>query len=696
MRRFLPAALFAGLLLLSSCGPESYDPYGGSDLNVVSELFIGDGSLSEGFDEGSVLGLWNENESNAPLRLKKIQGGGRATFATGKAKMEGLNIVVSPFDEKNGTADDGCVSILTPGSHSFKDGELCTGIPMYGSTASNTVLLSPLCGLADIPLVGGGRIRSIQFTALDRGVFVTGRYLVNPSGPNPVLSARFEGEGRSVSIATQETIVLNYSDTTHVYIPLPEQDYGEYELAFEMEEGDPVILQIKDNPLSIARGSISAAAPVKIRDFQPLLSFCFGKDENERVKQDIPLSIDHQAHEIFVRIDEYVGLNGLKPSFTLAPGCKAFVNGAEQTSGVSAQNFYHPVTYTIEDAQGLSLEYTVRVSHFTGLPCVFIETPDGAEITSRDYWMEGVRMRIDGIGEYDDYETPSDDPENVKGRGNATWVKFPKKAFNMKMGKRAPLLGMPAHKRWCFIANYRDRTRLGNRLSYYIGSHLSGLDWTPRTRFIELFYNGEHRGMYLLTEQIRIDPQRVPVTEFEEDEDGNLLNVNEETVSGGYIFQLDNVFNEPFHFHTPIRNLPVEFKAPKENIPEIMYNYGYNLFSNLETLLSESRFDEAYPMMDLDSFVDFWIVAEVSGNQDATTPRSDFMHKDRGGPLKAGPIWDYDAFTYWRRNDLRMKNALWYRYLFLDPTFQQKVKEHWAANKPFLETIPAYIDEQVE
>ncbi|MBQ7194375.1 MAG: hypothetical protein IJS07_01915, partial [Bacteroidales bacterium] len=474
-RKLITILLFT--LSLCACGEMKEGPENaGSDMYVLCDAFFGEAELGQYFTDESRIGVWNADGKNLPFRKSSAEGATRLSFR-GDSDLKSTSYVCSPFNPDD-AADGSVYSINTPDSYTWNGEGLCSDIPMFGSTRSNVVLLSPLCGVVDIPVVGGCRFRKLQFTPLERDRYASGRYLVDTNDPEAVQNAVFEGRSRSVIVSCDKVISLNYSDTLHVFFPLPAQEYREYELAVETEDGEPVILQVTGDTLKVQRGRIASAAPVRLKDIQPIQSFCFGAKANARINADIPLTIDHASHEITVRIDKYVGLNGIIPTFTLSEGCKAYVNGALQESGVSVQNFYHPVVYTIEDSAGLKTSYTVRVSHFTGLPVIFINTPDSREITSRDEWMEGVSMRIDGIGEFDDYETPSDDPAFIKGRGNATWVKFPKKAFNMKLGERATILGMPAHKRWCFIANYRDRTRMGNRLSYYIASHLSGLDWT--------------------------------------------------------------------------------------------------------------------------------------------------------------------------------------------------------------------------
>lgn len=76
------------------------------------------------------------------------------------------------------------------------------------------------------------------------------------------------------------------------------------------------------------------------------------------------------------------------------------------------------------------------------------------------------------------------DSIEVKGRGNGTW-RFPKKPFNVKLNNKSSILGMPKHKRWSFLANYRDRTLLRNDVTFHIGYIADNLQWTPKANLLK-------------------------------------------------------------------------------------------------------------------------------------------------------------------------------------------------------------------
>ena len=88
--------------------------------------------------------------------------------------------------------------------------------------------------------------------------------------------------------------------------------------------------------------------------------------------------------------------------------------------------------------------------------------------------------------------------------------------------------------------------------------------------------------------------------------------------------------------------------------------------------------------MDIDSFVEWYLINEIAKNNDALFYSSCYMNLTRDGKLKMGPIWDYDiAFgnidynNNFRADGFWVKTTTWYSRLFEDPAFVEKVKERF-------------------
>ncbi|MDE6542397.1 MAG: CotH kinase family protein [Muribaculaceae bacterium] len=354
----------------------------------------------------------------------------------------------------------------------------------------------------------------------------------------------------------------------------------------------------------------------------------------------------------------------------------------DEVKDCGSLDFSLPVTLIVTSLSGETKEYKV-VPYFSNLPVVYMTTP--LAITSKDVWTADCEMQIWNAGDKDGtYQKV-----NVKGRGNTTWS-YPKKPYAIKLNKKAEVLGMPKHKRWCLLANWMDRTVMRNDVAFEIGRRLTGLDWTPHGEYVDVVFNGRMVGNYYLCEQIKVDENRVDIVEMESDD------VSEETITGGYLVELDTYFDEVNKFRTKRRNLPVNIKEPDEDVlvpAQLDYIQGY--FNRIEDILYGGASGDVFDLIDVDSFVDWWLVYELAFCGEPGHPKSSYMHKDRGGKLKAGPIWDFDWGSFYTfETRWRNQGSIYYNDLFKKHEFVAKVKERWETAKLSLVTIPDYIDKR--
>ena len=340
----------------------------------------------------------------------------------------------------------------------------------------------------------------------------------------------------------------------------------------------------------------------------------------------------------------------------------------------------------------------------TGLPVMYLDTEQAAPIVSKEDFVPAVfSIRSEDSSEYLEETACS-----VRGRGNTTW-EWPKKPYLIRLDKRESLLGMPKHKRWVLLANFMDRTLMRNLVSMKVAS-MTGLDWTPRCRSIELVLNGKHVGNYLLIEQVRVDKNRVPVTEMTpEDNEG-------EALTGGYLLELDFHYDNQVQWRDPHgrshqpgfeASIPFGVKYPDpEDLTPSQLSYIQGFISRAAGALYGDGFTDSEKgyaaYLDVDSFIDYWLVFEVMGNHELGNPGSVYFHKDRGGKLKAGPCWDFDwgVLSYktspHAQTGLINLHSIWYDRLFEDPSFREKARARFQELLPLLQTIPAYMDETRE
>ena len=319
------------------------------------------------------------------------------------------------------------------------------------------------------------------------------------------------------------------------------------------------------------------------------------------------------------------------------------------------------------------------------LPKVYVNTPNGVAITSKEVWTEDCEIVIvDSDG-----NTSISSTTSFRGRGNSTWA-YPKKPYAIKLDSKSEVLGMPKHKRWVLLANWMDRTLLRNAVSFEMARQI--MDWAPRGEFVEFYLNGEHQGNYYLCEQIKIDKNRINISEFEDDAtDGE---------DGGYLLEFDTNYQaEINYFMSKYYNYPVTIKDPDEEIitswQHPLYTYIYNYIGETESALKNNNFETLFSKIDYSTFIDYLLIQEVSGNGECNHPKSSYMYKDAGGKICAGPVWDFDWGTYSVGAKGFINNqAIWYKELFKSSEFKTALKARWAEVKHVFENIDSFIDEQ--
>jgi spore coat protein CotH len=345
------------------------------------------------------------------------------------------------------------------------------------------------------------------------------------------------------------------------------------------------------------------------------------------------------------------------------------------------------IVYSSKDSEGHYFEVSSDVITITSaplsdlLPKVYIDTPDGAAITSKTVWTEGSTIKIINADGSEDLNATT----SIRGRGNSTWG-YPKKPYAIKLDSKAEVLGMPKHKRWVLLANWMDRTLMRNGVAFEMARRT--MEWAPRGKFVELYLNGKHQGNYYLCEQIKVDENRVDVGD------------------DGYIFEFDTYGpnDEINYFYTPVKNYPVTIKEPDEDVitswehPRFVEAQEYigNVEQTLESDRNElTRWDEITELIDITSYIDWWVVHELTFNTEPSHPKSCYMYKKGDGKLYAGPVWDFDWGTFRKGySHMALLETLWYGYLFRYPEFKTAVKERWSETKATLEDVQQYIADQ--
>jgi len=364
----------------------------------------------------------------------------------------------------------------------------------------------------------------------------------------------------------------------------------------------------------------------------------------------------------------------LAATFTIDDGSKLAVNGVDQQSGVTINDFKSPVTYTLTKANGTTKNYVVKVVRYSGLPVFYLTT--SAPVVSKDVYVTG-NLSVD-INDSPYPQTVTSIALQIKGRGNSTWD-MPKKPYRLKFGKKTAMLGFPASKNWVLLANYADKTLMRNAIAFEMGKQFGG-DFTPSGRFVEVVMNGEYIGNYLLTQQVEVDPNRVNITSMA------ATDVSGDAVTGGYLLEVDQRLGDSIHFFTT-HGLAMNMNTPDGTVPA-QQAYIQKYIQDTEDELFAADFADPVngyaKYINTDSFINWYLVKEIMKDNDGRDFSSIYYFKDRSGKLGMGPVWDLDlAAGNTDYSDCKnptgwwIMNSAWFSRLFEDPAFKAKVKAKW-------------------
>lgn len=418
------------------------------------------------------------------------------------------------------------------------------------------------------------------------------------------------------------------------------------------------------------------------------------KSGNAELKRDVVFSYDVEAQTFNARIDHYTSNRTYLTQFVTDGVDRLEIDGVVVDKDGASVDFSRDVQVVAYLADS-ELRYTLHIDYFTGLPVVSINTPGKQEVWSKDTWVEHSTLWLDGMGRFEDIEGVE---VAIRGRGNSTWG-YPKKPYALKFTEKQPVMGMPKHKRWVLLANYMDRTLLRNRVAFFLAAQTS-LAWTPKCEFVELVLNGKHLGQYLLCEQVRVDNDRVAITEMTPGDNSG------DAITGGYLLELDFHFDNMWQWWSAY-GIPFSVKFPdEEDLTSEQLAWIKSYINEVEGVLYGSNFADATSgygqYIDAQSFVDYWLIYEICVNHELANPGSVYLSKDRGGRLVAGPVWDFDwgTFSYnaspaaqW---GLFMTHAWWYDRLFEDDAFRALAAERWQLLKPKFMEVFDLIEQERE
>jgi hypothetical protein len=362
----------------------------------------------------------------------------------------------------------------------------------------------------------------------------------------------------------------------------------------------------------------------------------------------------------------------------------------------------------------------------SNLPIVIINTENGAEIPDEPKILGTMKIIQRPNGERNFVSDASNEAFlnysgtiGIETRGSSSQT-LPKKPYGIDTleddgiaDKNVELLGMPKENDWILNSFAFDDSMMRDYISYTMARQMG--QYAVNLKYCEVILNGDYIGLYALSEKIKRDGDRVNIAKLAVDENSY------PEVTGGYLMQTDRFSDEdPKAWYNNGAGY-IHEKPNAEDITPTQSTYIETVFRALDQKAGNADIRNGYPaVIDVPSFVDYMLVAEIASNVDAYA-LSTYYHKDRGGKLRAGPVWDYnltfgnDLFQWgydrsftdvWQYKYSNVGANFW-RDLFEDATFKcyasKRFNEVTATGGPLnydyiaglIDTTVAYIAEAV-
>ncbi len=389
-------------------------------------------------------------------------------------------------------------------------------------------------------------------------------------------------------------------------------------------------------------------------------------------------------------------------------------------------------------------EYTIIVTEKSnGLPVVLIDTDDVAITTKLSYvdsYISILGANVYGAKNLYYASGTKSGKGGIKLRGNST-MGYPKKPYRIKFDKKQDVLGLGKAKSWVLLADYLDPSSLRNQIAYNLADRVNkftaeatGFEvFSPRMKLVEVYLNGEYKGMYEMGDHMQANELRVDISELG-DEDSNAAGqdigyfievevkdrvlkegkdgyedwsaysyivdvlpegqwypqkVDSKDTENNYVIREDDMDKSVLYFQFKLPEEPSD--AQKEYITEQMQQINDLLMANDEAV---------WEILDMDSVIDWYLVNELFKNADSQMQSSVYFFKNGlkdtdGNPyenpntkLYMGPVWDFDlgagGVSYGKMDDptgWRTSNdeyCAWFKKMFEMDSFKNAVEQRWA------------------
>lgn len=397
----------------------------------------------------------------------------------------------------------------------------------------------------------------------------------------------------------------------------------------------------------------------------------------------------------------------------------AYLQGTVDLTAVAAANAdgYREITASVGKGKQT---LTFRVMQASAIPTMYLTSRDAANEgisyvdADKNHVVKDAQMAliaVNGTSIYNGGLT------QLKARGNSTFTNAEKKSYQIKLAEPSDLLGKQEQvKTWVLLASYFDATQMHDKLMKDLATKL-GLAYTASCDWVNLYYDGEYRGVYLLSEKNSVGATSVAITDkeqaYEQLNEGygtdmttalaensygqqyqyTMALTEPENITGGYLIELNyDKWDEVSGFKTR-QGVAFNVKSPEwcgDSAMKYISEY-YQAFEDAVYATDDTGAYTGYntgtgkyfyDYVDMDSLVKVFLLQELALNCDGFIS-SVYFYKDADGIMYAGPIWDQDMTfgTGWSKTNAADIEDYHYlaKALIQIPAFKTAVVEYYSS-----------------
>ena len=320
-------------------------------------------------------------------------------------------------------------------------------------------------------------------------------------------------------------------------------------------------------------------------------------------------------------------------------------------------------------------------------PSIFLYATDEV-FADRETWFPGaVSIYSPNSPEHNRTELTAD----IRGRGNSTWVDGPdKRPLRFRFPTDAPsgvLYFEHEARTWILLANHFDKSLLRNYTALHLGGQLTSMPFTPGVQNVHLYFNGEYMGVYLLTDERDLDPGRAQ------------LALHDDPTISEFFLEFDGRADQgarTWYDYVRVNQHLYDIRFPSGSRRSVAQGqYVYEFLTQVSNAMRSRDWELINQWVDMDSFVDFYLVQELVKNIDFSFSSVFMTIQGQGAQrrLHMGPLWDFDiaagGVRFHYTSPLYVQgmetpygvigpNHYWVRNLMFVPEFNQMLYERWA------------------